>query len=138
MTRRAAVALLAVCAACGRRELPVEPFPTSVAGWNRTGLREIPVAEAPDPVPAANVRRVQAATYDGGGKLEARAYELKNRGVGLDIAQRWRPAADTVFFWAQDYFVVVKWEQADRKALQEFTRALEKRLNAGNERAPKD
>jgi hypothetical protein len=138
MTRRAALALLALeelallagCAACARRETPVEVFPTSVAGWNRTSLREIPTAQAPDPVPAANIRRIQAATYEGGGKLEARAYELTTQEIGLDLAQRWRPSADTVFFWAREYFVVVKWEQADRKALQEFTRAFEKRLNA--------
>jgi hypothetical protein len=129
MTRRAALALLAGTVACTRHPTPVDAFPTSVAGWNRTALREISTAGAPDPVPAANIRRIQAATYEGGGKLEARAYELTRPEVGLDIAQNWRPTADTVFFWARDYFVVVKWEQADRKALHEFTRALEKRLN---------
>jgi hypothetical protein len=138
MTRRAALALLVFeelallvgCAACARRETPVEVFPTGAAGWNRTSLREIPIANAPDPVPAANIRRIQSATYEGGGKLEAHAYELTGQEIGLDLAQKWRPAADTVFFWARNYFVVVKWQQADRKALQEFTRALEKRLNA--------
>ena len=55
-------------------------------------------------------------------------YELSSPGVGLDLVQRWRPSADTVFFYRGRYFVVVKWQQADRKALQEFVRELEKRL----------
>jgi hypothetical protein len=130
MKRRAALALLLGCMACAKREPAVEPFPDSLAGWTRTSLRELPVAESPDPVPKGSIRRVSAASYDGQGKVEARAYELSRQEIGLDIAQRWRPAADTVFFWARRYFVVVSWKDADRKALQEFTRALEKRLNA--------
>jgi hypothetical protein len=34
-----------------------------------------------------------------------------------------------VFFWAQRWFVVIRWQEADRRALQEFTSALEKRIN---------
>jgi hypothetical protein len=124
------MALLAGCVACSRREPPVDPFPDTIAGWKRTSLREIPVAESPDPVPKESVRRALAAGYEGAGNIEARAYELTRQEIGLDIAQRWRPAADTVFFWARSYFVVVSWKEAERKALQEFTRALEKRLNA--------
>jgi hypothetical protein len=130
MRRRAAVALLLGCAACAKREPPAEAFPETLAGWTRTSLRELPVADSPDPIPKESVRRAQTATYEGQGKIEARAYELKRQEIGLDIAQRWRQAADSVFFWARSYFVVVSWKDADRKALQEFTRALEKRLNA--------
>ena len=93
-------------------------------------MRELPASEAPDPVPRPAIQRAQVAAYEGGGKLEARAYELSTPQAGLDVAQRWRPSADTVFFWAQRYFVVVKWDEADRKALQEFTQTLAKRLNA--------
>ena len=124
------MALLLGGAACSRREPPAEAFPESLAGWKRTSLRELPGPESPDAVPQESVRRVQVAAYEGSGKIEARAYELSRQEIGLDIAQRWRPSADTVFFWARRYFVVVSWKEADRKALQEFTRALEKRLNA--------
>jgi hypothetical protein len=80
------------------------------------------------------VERLQVAAYEGPGKLEARVYELSRFEVGLDLAQRWRPSADTVFFQQGRYFVVVKWQQADRKALQEFVRELEKRLAAAKPR----
>jgi hypothetical protein len=108
----------------------MDVFPETVAGeWHRVELRDLPVAESPDPIPRSAVKRAQAAVYDGPGKVMARAYELTTQEIGLDLAQRWRPSADTVFFWARRYFLVVKWDQADRKALQQFTGALEKRLN---------
>ena len=131
MTRRGWLWAAAALAACGGRRGPaVEPFPETVAGgWRRKERREVSVSEAPDPVPRTSVERVEIATYEGPGKLEARAYELTSKEVGLDLAQRWRPSADTVFFWTGDYFVVVKWQEADRTALQEFTRAIEQRLN---------
>ena len=116
-------------AACAKREPPIEPFPETLAGWKRTSLREIPAAEFPDPVPKASVTRAHIAEYEGDGKIQGRAYELTRQEIGLDIAQRWRPEADTVFFWARSHFVVMRWKEADRLALQEFTRALEKRLN---------
>jgi len=108
----------------------VQPFPETMAGvWHRTELRQPSLSDVPDPVPRSEVRRFVLAEYKGPGKLEARAYELTSRAVGVDLAQRWRPSADTIFFWAGDYFVVIKWQEADRKALQDFTRELEKRLN---------
>jgi hypothetical protein len=130
MTRCVIVALLLACAGCATREPAIEAFPETLAGWRRTSLREIPPAESPDPVPKESVRQVFAAAYEGAGKIDARAYLLTRQEIGLDIAQRWRPTADAVFFWARSYFVVVSWQEAERKALQEFTRALEKRLNA--------
>src|SRR4051794_22522258 len=129
MKRRASLAVLAALGACGgRRERPAV-FPETLAGWTRTSLRDVSISEAPDPVPRNNVVSVQAAQYEGVGKLEARAYELTGSAAGIDIAQRWRPSADTVFFWAQRWFVVIRWQEAERRALQEFTSALEKRIN---------
>jgi hypothetical protein len=126
------VVALSLSAACtAKHETPIEVFPESVAGvWHRVELRDLPVSESPDPIPRTAVKRAWFAVYEGPGKLEARAYELTSQEVGLDLAQRWRPSADTVFFWARNYFVVVKWQQADRKALQQFTTALEKRLQS--------
>jgi hypothetical protein len=131
LSRFAGIVLMVVLAACAsKHEAAVDVFPETVGGvWHRVTLRDVPISESPDPVPRTAVKSVRAATYEGPGKLEARAYELTSAEVGLDLAQRWRPSADTVFFWARNYFVVVKWEQADRRALQQFTSVLEKRLN---------
>jgi hypothetical protein len=136
MTRRNWMWLAVVLGGCGRNApLPAGYFPETVAhSWRRTAWRSLPVSEAPDPVPRTSVERVQVAAYEGPGKLEARVYELSSPGVGLDLAQRWRPSADTVFFYRGRYFVVVKWQQAERKALQEFVRELEKRLPAAKPR----
>jgi len=134
VTRRRWFFAAALLAGCAKPRAPkVEVFPETVAGvWHRRELRDVPVSDAPDPVPRSGVERLEVAKYEGPGKLEARAYQLSSKEMGLDVAQRWRPSADTIFFWAGYYFVVVKWQEADRKALQAFTTELEKRLNSPN------
>ena len=115
---------------CGKEvELPPDIFPeTAAGGWRRTQMRNMPVSDSPDPVPRNEVERLREASYEGPGQLLARVYQLQSSGVGALLAQRWRPSADTVFFNVGRYFVVVKWQAADRKALQEFLRELENRL----------
>ncbi len=106
-------------------------FPeTAAGGWQRASLEDVPVSEAPDPVPRTAVERVRRAVYrgPGGTELEARAYQLGSPGVGLDLVQRWRPSADTVFFNRGKYFIVVRWQKADRQALREFVKDVNSRL----------
>jgi len=136
MSRRNWMWLALLLGACrANAPLPPDLFPEMVANvWRRTALEDLPVSEAPDPVPRTSVERLRTAAYEGPGKLEARVYELSSPGVGLDLVQRWRPSADTVFFYQGRYFVVVKWQQADRRALHEFVRELEKRLSAARPR----
>ena len=118
---------------CHRTPAP-DLFPPVVAGaWRRTSLANVPVSDAPDPVPRTSVERLQVAGYEGPGKLEARAYELESPAVALDLVQRWRPSADTVFFYRDRYFVVIKWQQADRKALEAFIRDFQSRLGKPSE-----
>ena len=125
-----AVILLAALAACSSTApLPAGIFPESAAGgWRRTAMHDLAVSEAPDPVPRTSVDRLTVAAYEGPGKLEARVYALSSPAVGIDLAQRWRPSADTVFFYRGRYFVVVKWQQAERKALEAFVHQLEEAL----------
>jgi hypothetical protein len=126
----AASVLLTVLAACRpAAPLPAELFPRDAdGGWTRTSFQELPVSDAPDPVPRTSVERFAVAAYKGPGKLEARVYQLSSAAVGVELAQRWRPSADTIFFYRGRYFVVVKWESADRTALEKFVRELERRL----------
>jgi hypothetical protein len=53
--------------------------------------------------------------------------------VALELVQRWRPSADTLFFYRGRYFVVLKWQDADRKALNAFAAELENRLGKPQE-----
>lgn len=126
------VAILLVGALAGcRKYSPPAPdlFSTTMAGvWQRTAAREMPVSEAPDPVPRTSVERLLTADYAGPGKLEARAYELDSAAVGVDLARRWRPSSDTVYFSRGRWFVVVKWQQADRGALEAFLQDVERRI----------
>ena len=119
---------LVLSPAC-RDSTPLRLLPeTAAGGWRRTSLQETPVSEAPDPVPRTEVTRLETGEYEGPGKLEARVYELSSPEVGASLTQRWRPSADTVFFTQGRYFVVVKWQQADRAALQKFVSDVESRM----------
>src|ERR1035441_6055446 len=125
--------ILLVCAivlgACRRAPAPVPDFfPEVVGAWHRTSAGELPPALEPDSVPRAAVERIRAASYEGPGKLDARRYRLRSPAVALDVVQRWKPAPGTVFFYSGRFFVLVRWQTADRQALREFVGALEKRL----------
>ena len=136
MRRRNWLWLAAGSAACSRTAPLPDLFPATVAGvWRRTALREVSAGDAPDPVSRSVINRLQVASYEGPGKLEARVYELESPGVALDMVQRWRPSADTVFFYRLKYFVVIKWQDAERKALTAFVTELQKRLGKPDEPA---
>jgi hypothetical protein len=131
MTRRALLPLAALLNSCGKKQPPPDLFPETVASvWRRAASPAGP-AGAADPVPAGSVRQMLTANYSGAGRLQARAYELTSPAVALDVVQRWRPSADTVFFHRENWLVVVKWEDAPRADVQAFVRETEKRLDAG-------
>ncbi|MGA2144924.1 MAG: hypothetical protein ABSH49_08175 [Bryobacteraceae bacterium] len=109
--------------------VPPNIFPENASGgWRRTDRRRLSISEAPDPVPRNEIDSLLVASYEGPGKLEARLYVLGSGVVGLELSQRWKPSADTVFFSRGPYFVVVKWQSADRTALHAFVREVEKSL----------
>ena len=121
--------------ACEKKiELPPDLFPQNVGGrWNLAEARDLGPSDSPDPVPRNSIEHIRAATYKAGdAEIQARVYLLSSAEVGAALATRWRPSADTVFFDHGPYFVVVKWQAADRKALQEFVADLQRRLGAVN------
>src|SRR5579862_4825874 len=130
MPRRNFLCILSLTiAACHHAPAPMpEMFPETVGAWRRTSLREVKVSEPPDPVPQAGIEKLSAATYEGPGKLDVRVYQMSTAAVALDLVQRWRPAPDTIFFYADRFFVVVHWQSAERKSLQDFVASLEKNL----------
>ena len=127
--RRQWLLLALAASACRKAGLPPKLLPETLAGvWHRTSLENPSVSDSPDPVPRSAVNQLQTASYEGPGKVQVRVYELESPAVALELVQRWRPSADTVFFHRDRYFVVLKWEDADRKALEALVAELEKRL----------
>jgi len=124
----------AVLAACGKpATIPPDLFAKEApGGWRLTQVRDLPPSESPDPVPRNSIDRLVSATYEGPGKLDARVYALSAPAIAFDLAQRWRPSADTVFFNRGPFFAVIKWQSADRQLLKEFVADLEKRLASAN------
>src|ERR1035441_9413703 len=107
--------------ACRRAPAPMPDIFTEVVGaWHRTSACELPPALEPDSVPRAAVERIRAASYEGPGRLHAPLSQLPPPAVALDVVQRWKPAPGTVFFYSGRFFVLIRWQTADRQALREF------------------
>lgn len=96
-------------------------LPANVDGWQRRSLRN------GAPLQPGVVRAFEAG-YAGAGQLTVDLYETKVSGTAFEMTQHWRATPDSVFFDKGRYFVVVHWQQADRKALTDFVRALQKQL----------
>jgi hypothetical protein len=106
-----------------------DAFPETLGGWHRVGsVREN--RQSADEILVRTVEATRAASYEGPGKLDARVYALATPAVALDVAQRWTPRPDMIFFYSDRFFVVVQWQTTEKKALQTFLSALEKRFPA--------
>jgi hypothetical protein len=134
MTRRWWMLAAPGLAACGEKpRMPADLFPQRVGVWNLVEARDMDLSEAPDPVPRNSVELLRAGTYKAGdAEIQARVYLLSSADVGAALGGRWRPSADTVFFNHDKYFVVVKWQAAERAAVQEFVTGLQKRLGVAS------
>jgi hypothetical protein len=128
MTRRLLL-LAALLGGCGSKQFPPDLFPQTASVWNRVSLKNLPPASPPDPVPPAAIKRILSASYQGAGTLQARAYLLTSSAVALDLVQRWKSTPESVFFYRDEYFIVVHWREADRNRLHDFVRVIEKRLD---------
>jgi hypothetical protein len=125
MNCRALLAFVVLMAGCGRTAAPrANLLPDAVGEWKRAGLNERAAAPANDVIPKTSVNRVLTGVYSGPGKLDVALFDLTSSATALDAVQRWRPAADTIFFFQDRYFVVVQYQTADRKALNAFVRDL--------------
>lgn len=123
MTRRYGIVLALALSACS---LPARSaaslLPASVGGiWQRASLRDIPP-------PRPGIVRAFEAGYAGAGNVTVDLYETKVSGTAFEMTQHWKAAPDTVFFDKGRYFVLVKWAHADRKALTDLVRGLQKEL----------
>lgn len=133
MTRRWWIPGAFALTGCGEKpQLPPDLFPqTAPGGWTLLHAQDVSPSEAPDPVPRNSIEQLRTAVYKSGdAEVDARIYLLSSPGIGATLSARWHPSADTVFFDHGKFFVVVKWQRADRKALQSFIADIQKRLGA--------
>lgn len=133
MTRRTWL-LLAPCLAACRRQPPtadalLPALLSPATAWQRQQLREPPLESLPPELPRTGVRRIVEAIYAGPATIQVDLFELNSSAAALDLAQKWRPNPNTVFFYKGTYFVLVKWQSFDRQHLTAFVRALEQHLD---------
>jgi hypothetical protein len=67
-----------------------------------------------------------AGVYEGAGTVRVEVEDMGAQAVAFEKAQRTRSQPDMVFFDKGSYFVIVRWEHADREALRQLVRALQK------------
>jgi hypothetical protein len=129
MKRRWCLLLMIVPVSCGSASRPLV-LPQALANvWTLRTSRSEPAATAPEMVRAIGTRGWTAATYGGPGKADVTIYELTSAPGGLEMVQKWRPQANTVVFYTDRYFAVVKYEAADRAPVTALITALQKLLS---------
>ena len=128
--RTGAFGIMLLMLACGGVRSPAPALfpPVAAESWKLKESVVQPVSSAPDNVRRLGLKRAERAIYEGEGTITVDVYELTTSAGGLELVQTWRPAADTVFFYKETYFAVVKWERAGKPAVTAFVRDLEKRL----------
>jgi hypothetical protein len=111
------------------RNLPAPVFSPVVAGvWKLKASRTLAADSAPELVRKMGMRGAWSATYEGPGSVTVELYELAAPGVGLEIMQNWRPVPDTVVWYTPHYFVVARWQSADREAVKALVRSIQKQF----------
>lgn len=120
-------AVLLAC--CGRSASETVKLPPVVAAeWRLQEQRAVAPEAAPAPMQPAMIESAAAGVYTGPERIEVTHYRLKSSALGLDMMQRWRPAADTVFFYKDENFVTVHWSGASRERVRAFVTDYEKAL----------
>ena len=112
MPRVLLLMLVVLSEACSSGSRPFELPGTAPGGWH---LKE--------------TRRKGAKTlavYEGPGTVRVEVEDTGAQAVAFERAQRTRSQPDMVFFDKGAYFVTVRWEQADREALKQLVRTLQK------------
>ena len=129
MKRRCYLLLTIGLAACGSASRPLVLPQTLANVWTLQISRAEPAGTAPDLIRAIGTRGWTAATYQGPGKIDVAIYRLTSEPGGLEMVQKWRPQANTVVFYTDRYFVVVKYEAADRAPVNALITALRRVLS---------
>src|SRR5271169_4782427 len=108
MSRRWYLLLSIALGSCGSASRPVVLPQTLANVWTLHSSRVELAASAPEMIRAIGTRGWTAALYGGPGKIDLAIYELTSAPGGLEMVQKWRPQANTVVFYTDRYFVVVK------------------------------
>ena len=120
-----------MCCSSGAGKPPKVPE-SAAFGWQLKSLNKTEPSSAPPTVQQLGFRESWRAEYRGPGTVHVDLYRLKAEAAGLEMMQRWRAEANSVAFFNRHYFVVVRWESADRAALTALVGALEKSLPASD------
>lgn len=127
LNRRAWLLAPILTSACTPKKVTSTALPEHVGAWTRSEHSTPPPGEAPPAIARFAVAAIEKAGYSGpGGEiLRAEAYHLASEAAGLELEQTWRPEPNAVGFHVGAHFVIMRYEKADRAALNTFVRELQ-------------
>ncbi len=128
LNRRAwLLAAIATGACTPSKKAPATALPERVGAWTRSDHSRPPSGEAPAAIARFAVAAIEKATYSGPGgeTLHAEAYHVASEAAGLELEQTWRPEPNAVGFHVGTFFVIMRYDKADRSALNSFVRELQ-------------
>ena len=113
MVRAALIALLLLLQSCASANKAFVLPETAPGGWRLTQTK--------------HEGSKTLGVYDGAGLVHVEAEDMGVQAVAFERVQRTRSQPDTIFFDKGNYFVTVRWEKADRDALRQLVRELQKK-----------
>ena len=133
VNRRWLLALVAALTACSGDPPRRDVLPEKLAGdWTRKEHATPAANTAPERLARFGVQNIETGRYDNaaGGVIHVEVYDVRSDAAALELEQTWRPEAETVVFHRSRYFVVMRFQNAAREALNGFVRELEKILQS--------
>jgi hypothetical protein len=85
------ICALAFSVGCSQADPPLEEVvPAQLNGWNRTQMKTIAVADAPEIIRQLGLKRAAAATYTGPATINVRLFEMNAPTSAFELIQKWR------------------------------------------------
>lgn len=129
-TRRSALLVFLVPAACTRARKPLEELlPEQVAGgWTRSSVAVLPSEESPALIRSLGLKRAVRATYRGAGTVRVRVFEMNVEASAFELIQKWRQQ-DGLAMYRGPFFFAAQSSDAAPDAVSAFLRSLQGALN---------
>ena len=111
--------------ACKNPAEKAEVLPMSLGEFRRLNIENIPAEEHPEEYKRMGLKNARRAMYQGPARISATVYEMGGQAVAFELVQKWRPQPASISFQQGRFFVVLKSEPEDAKAMSALASSIE-------------